>query len=53
MASKRMKGRASRSPSHKRYNAEERWRRNKKRRVSRHCRKFPNDKQAQRILSKL
>lgn len=37
-------------PANKRYLAESRWEKNKKRRVSRHLRRFPGDRQAARVL---
>jgi ribosomal protein S15P/S13E len=43
-------GRYSKHPSSQRYKAERRWLTNKEKRIKRHLKRFPNDKQAQRAL---
>lgn len=49
----RKKGRKSRSPAQARYNAEQRWIKNKIRRVRTYSKNNPNDLQAQEDLKRL
>ena len=44
-------GRYSKHPSSCRYKGEQRWIRNRIRRIERHIRKYPNDLQARNILT--
>ncbi len=41
-------GRSARSPSHARYVAEQRWEKNRSRKLARHLKRFPDDLQAYR-----
>lgn len=43
-------GRYSKHPSSMRYKGERRWVRNKVRRMTRHCKRHPNDAQARELL---
>lgn len=43
-------GRYGKHPSSQRYKAEKRWLKNRLRRIERHLRKYPNDKQARAAL---
>ncbi len=47
---KRKHGRGLRSPSHKRYNTEMRWLKNKIRRLQKHMRQHPKDNIAKEAL---
>jgi hypothetical protein len=44
-------GRYSKHPSSMRYKGEQRWLRNRLRRMARHLRNYPNDAQAVRLLA--
>ncbi len=44
-------GRSKRHPAAQRYLGEKRWIRNRVRRIERHLKRYPDDKQAQRALS--
>lgn len=46
-------GRYSKHPSSQRYKAEQRWIRNKVRRMTRHLKYYPNDEQAAALLAEM
>lgn len=46
-------GRSKRHPAAQRYTAERRWEKNKRRRMQRHLRHYPNDSQARRLIESL